>query len=130
MTTGAPENTPQPQPNTPQPPQPHRERMSLVRWAVVILFGLLFAYDLFEALANLTGVLAVVDAENAVRASVDLDLISPPWALLVVTIVLPVAGFAIAALVGRRHSATTAALVFAAGLAVVAALTASLTALA
>ncbi|MFP7759806.1 hypothetical protein [Marisediminicola sp. LYQ85] len=128
MTTGAPQSASQPE--SARPPQPQRERMSAVRWAVIVLFGLLFAYDLFGALANLTGVLAVVDAENAVRASVDLDLISPPWALLVVTIVLPVAGFAIAALVGRRHSVATAALVFAAGLAAVAALTASLTALA
>ena len=100
-----------------------------VRWwavaAIAVGFGLLYAFDLFEAISNLLGVAQL----NSIATEAGLDA-PVPWALPITTVALPPVVFLLAALLGRGHGYGMRALLFAGGLAVVAALTLSLTALA
>jgi hypothetical protein len=97
--------------------------------AVAILFGLFFAYDLFEAVTNLVELPAQIGQANEFAADNGLQPIEVPWAILVANTALPIAAFAIAWWVGRRRSIGQQVLLYAVALAVVAALTLTLTAL-
>jgi lysylphosphatidylglycerol synthetase-like protein (DUF2156 family) len=97
--------------------------------AVAILFGLFFAYDLFEAITNLVELPAQVGQANEFAGENGLQTIEVPWGILITNAVLPVAAFAVAWWVGRRRSVGHQALVFLMALAVVAALTLTLTAI-
>lgn len=109
---------------------PPRTPYGVVGAIVAGAFGLIFAYDLFEAILNLVGVVTQLNAYNVFAAQIGLDAASIPWTLLVVTIALPPVAFVLAVLLGRRQGLGMRALLFAGGLAVVAAGTLSLTALA
>lgn len=99
------------------------------RWwvtvAVAAAFGLLYAFDLFEAISNLLGVAQL----NSIATEAGIA-VPVPWVLPITTVALPPVVYLLAVLIGRRHRIGMRALVFAGGLAVVAALTLSLTALA
>lgn len=110
--------------------RPARPRSSWPVLTVTIAFGLLYVYDLFEAISNLFGVAGVVAEQNRFRASVGAALISVPWTLLIVGVAVPVVGFLLAALLGRRRSLGLRVLLFLAGLTAVAAVSLSVTALA
>lgn len=107
-----------------------RPRYGRVSTVVAALFGLIYAYDLFEAISNVVGVVTQLDAYNVFAAENGLDQASVPWILLVATLALPPVAYGVAMVLGRRHGLGMRALLFAAGLAVVAAATLSLTALA
>lgn len=107
-----------------------RTRIGWLGLAVAILFGLLYAYDLFEAISNLFGVVAQLDEYNAAASDVGLNTVAVPWFLLIANIALAPVIYAVAFVVGRRQRVGLKALIFLAGLAVVAALTLSLTAFA
>lgn len=96
---------------------------------VAILFGLLFAYDLIEAITNLVGVPAELSARNEFRVENDLAPVPVPWGVLWANAVLPVAVFLLAWWIGRRRRPGGQAVVFLVGLAVVAAYTLTFTAL-
>lgn len=96
--------------------------------ALVVAFGLLYAYDLFEAISNLVGVVSQLGEYNRAAAEVDLDQVPIPWAILLVNIVIVPVAFGVALLAGRSLSLALRALVMLAGLAVVAALSLSLAA--
>lgn len=100
-----------------------------VRWWVLILvaigFGLLYAYDLFEAIGNLLGVAQL----NGLAAEGGLDPIIP-WSLPITGVALPPVAYLAAVIIGRRRGLGVRVLLFVVGLAVVAAITLSLTALA
>jgi len=96
---------------------------------VAILFGLLFAYDLFEAITNLVELPAQIGAANEFASENGLQAIEVPWTVLIVNTVLPVAAFGAAWWAGRRLTVGAQALLFLVALAAVAALTLSLTAL-
>lgn len=98
--------------------------------AVAIAFGLLYAYDLFEAIASAVSVVAQIGGYNEFAAEMGLEATAVPWAILIANILLAPIAYTGAFLIGRRHSVPTAALVFLGGLAVVAALTMSLVAFA
>jgi hypothetical protein len=98
--------------------------------AVAIAFGLLFAYDLFEAVSNLVGVVGQIDAYNVFARENGLQIASIPWVLLIVTVALPPTLYGAAWWIGRSRGLGMRALLFVGGLAVVAAVTLSLTALA
>lgn len=104
-------------------------RITRVGVIVTALFGLLFAYDLFEAVANVVGVSGQVGAYNDFAAENGLAAASVPWAVLVADLALPPVAFVAAVLLGRRRPTGTRVLLLAAGLAVVASATLSLTAL-
>ncbi|WP_165066485.1 hypothetical protein [Marisediminicola senii] len=98
--------------------------------AVLVLFGLFYAYDLFEAISNLLGVTAQLAEYNAAAREIGLNGVEVPWALLVANIAIVPAAYGVAVLVARKRGLGALALALAVGLAVVAAVTLSLAALA
>ena len=86
-----------------------------VTLVVIVLFGLLYAYDVWEAIGNLF----LVPADYAQFMAGD----KVPWWLLWLGVALPPVVFALAVIVGRRRNVLGRALIFLVGLAVVAALT-------
>ncbi|MFC9920110.1 bacitracin resistance protein [Agromyces binzhouensis] len=78
---------------------------------LAIAFGLFFAYDAWEAVGNLVGIAGVASALGT-------TLSVTGWIVLILAILLPVALFAIAFLIGRRRSALVQAALYLAGLAV------------
>lgn len=107
---------------------PSRRHRAL-RFAVIVAFGLFYAYDLFEAISNLAAVPAQLADYNRFLIENDLTPVAVPWAILVVNLLLPVVAFAAAWVLGRGRRIRQQAVLLAVGLAVVAALTLSLTAL-
>ncbi len=99
-----------------------RGRYGWLSLVVAALFGLFYAYDVWEALGNLFN---LPTAYNALGLG---DRI--PWALLWVGVLVPPLVFAVAVFVGRRNNVFGKALIFLVGLAVVAALTLGMLALA
>jgi len=90
------------------PPPPRRTN----DWASVLIaiaFGLAFAWDLFEAIANLVGLLNYA-------AAADKRLNSFAWIILGAAIVLPPISYAIGLWIGRRRGPARLALVLFAAL--------------
>jgi len=98
---------------------------------IAVLAGLLAAYDLSEAVTNLVLVPQDVRYQNNAffdEVGVGSLAASPPWAALWANVLLPPVAYIVALLVARRRTLGRAALVFATGLAAVAAASLSLTA--
>jgi hypothetical protein len=98
-----------------------RSRSGWPTIAVAILFGIFYAYDLWEAISN------AVSLPQAFTLY-GFDGSDVPWALLVIGIVLPPLVYAVAFGLGRRRNALGTTVVFAVGLAVVAVLSLDLVA--
>lgn len=92
-----------------------RGRYGWLSLVVAALFGLFYAYDVWEAIGNLFGVPAAYQALGLG------DRV--PWWLLWVGVAIPPLAFAVAVFVGRRRNVFGKALIFLVGLAVVAGLT-------
>ncbi len=93
-------------------------RPASVGWPILVvagLVGLLYAYDLWEALSTMLALPRYYDAFG-------LDPADIPWWLLVVNLLLPAVVFALALLIGRKRNLGSRALLLGVGLAVVAAL--------
>lgn len=103
-------------------------RHRVLRFAVAILFGLLYAYDLFEAISNLIALPAQLAEYNVFLIENDLTPLAVPWAILIGNLLLPPVAYIGAWWLGRRRSILIQTLLFLVGLAVVAALTLTLTA--
>ncbi|PPH13953.1 hypothetical protein C5C36_06670 [Rathayibacter sp. AY1G1] len=63
---------------------------------VAVVFALFFAWDVWEAVGNLIGL-------RSYAASLGTDLNPTGWAVLLLGLVLPVACFVVAVLLGRRR---------------------------
>ena len=100
---------------------PARSRFAWVSIAIAIVFGILFAYDLWEALGNLFNLPVAYDALGIG------DRV--PWLLLWTGVLVPPLAFAVAVFAGRRRNVFGKALIFLMGLAVVACLTLAVLAL-
>jgi hypothetical protein len=100
-----------------------------LRFAVIIFFALLYAYDLFEGISNLVAVPAQIAEYNRFLIENDLTPVAVPWTILIANLLLPPVAFAVAWALGRRRGIRHQAIVLLTGLAVVAALTLTLTAL-
>ncbi len=100
---------------------------SWFRVAVIVLFGLFYAWDLFEAVGNLLGKLAELASVNEVRELNGFAPIDTPWGFMVANLVLPVAVFGLALLIARKRNVGVLAMVLLAGLGVVAAISLSIT---
>lgn len=88
------------------------------RWAtlaVLAVFGLFYAYDVWEAVQNIVNISAVYTAFGLQAADV-------PWWLLIVAILIPVLAFVLAYVLGRRRALLGQALILLVGLALVAVL--------
>jgi hypothetical protein len=81
--------------------------------AIAIIFGVVYAYDLWEAIAPMLDL-------PAVYAVVGLDPASVPWWLLIAGVALIPVVFAIAMFLGLRRNALEKALIFLVGLSIVA----------
>lgn len=83
--------------------------------AIVVLFGLLFAWDTWQAVSNLVALPDFYDYAGFGRENV-------PWWLLVTGVVIPVLVFAVALLLGRGRPLLVRVIVLVVGLAVASAL--------
>lgn len=104
-------------------------RHRVLHISVAIAFALFYAYDLFEAISNLVAVPAQLADYNRFLVENDLTPVAIPWTILIANLLVPVVVFAAAWALGRRRGIRHLAVLLAVGLAVVAALTLSLTAL-
>lgn len=92
--------------------------------ALLLAFGLLYSLDFWEAVSNLLLVPADVASTNEL-----LDRSDPvPWGGLIASLVLPVLVFVVAIVMGRKRTLGAKALLLAAGLALVGAVSLSITA--
>ena len=82
-----------------------------LRVALAVLFGLFFAYDVWEAVGNLVGL-------SQYAAALDTSITAVGWVLLIAAVVLPIGLFAAAFVLGRRRSLLLQAGFYLAGLAV------------
>lgn len=98
-----------------------RGRYGWLSLVVAALFGLFYAYDVWEAIGNLFG----VPAEYSALGIGD----RTPWWLLWLGVAIPPVVFALAIVIGRRRNVFGRALIFLVGLAVVAGLTLAVIAL-
>lgn len=100
------------------------------RLTVVILFALLYAYDLFEALSDTFGVAAQITKYNERATLIGLNTVAIPWGVLIANLLLPIVVFGLCLLVTRKRNVGILALTLLAGLGVVGALSLSFTVLA
>lgn len=102
------------------------KRLPWFRLAVIILFALVYAWDLFEAITDLFGVAAQITKYNENATLIGLNTIAIPWVVLIANLLLPLIVFGLAVLITRKRSAGILAIVLFAGLGVVAAVSLSL----
>ena len=77
--------------------KPAAERPGWLSWSIAVLFGLFFAYDVFEAVGNLVG---IVGTANGLAVPV----LPLGWVVLIGGLLLPIVAFAIAYRTGRGRS--------------------------
>ncbi len=121
--------TPAPAGATTPEAKPAAEPVRKLPWfrlAVIILFALVYAWDLFEAITDLFGVAAQITNYNENATLIGLNTIAIPWVVLIANLLLPLIVFGLAILITRKRSAGILAIVLFAGLGVVAAVSLSL----
>ncbi len=92
----------------PQVPKPRRYGVpSLI---IAALFGLLYAYSVWQAIGNMVNLPAFYDALGVGSKNV-------PWWLLWIGVAIPIAGYLIAFAAGRRRNVGAKAVIFILGLA-------------
>jgi len=87
----------------------------LISIIIVAAFGLLYAYDVWEAVSNLIALPVFYDAYG-------LDASYVPWWLLWTGVLIPVVVFVLAIVIGRRQSTFGRVVILVVGLSVVAGL--------
>jgi len=92
-----------------------RGRYGWLSLVVAALFGLFYAYDLWEAVSNLVALPSVYD-------EVGIGAENVPWWLLWAGVIIPILIFVLAFVLGRRQNVFAKALIFLLGLAIVAGL--------
>lgn len=90
------------------------------RLAIAIVFGLFYAYDLWEGVGNLLGLASI-----SIQYSVSIR--PAAWFVIGLGIAVPILIFVVATLLGRRHGYLTQAALYLAGLCASAATALSLT---
>jgi len=88
----------------------NRSRYGWLSLIVAALLGLLYAYDVWEAIGNMINLPAFYDALGVGSKNV-------PWWLLWIGAVIPIAVYVLAFAVGRRRNVGAKAVVFIVGLA-------------
>ncbi|TFD50485.1 bacitracin resistance protein [Cryobacterium frigoriphilum] len=82
---------------------------------VAIVFGLFYAYDLWEAVGNLVGL-------NIAAGDLDTSLGGSGWAVLIIGVLIPVVVYGVVFWLGRRRAVGVQALMYITGLCLVAVL--------
>jgi hypothetical protein len=95
--------------------EPAAPRLSRLTIATAVVFGLFYAYDVWEAFGNLLQLPQLYKANN-------LDTAAVPWALLIAGVAAPIVIYVVALLVARRQGLLGRCVILFVGLAVVAAL--------
>jgi hypothetical protein len=113
---------------TPTADAPSRKHR-ILHFAVNIFFGLFYAYDLFEGISNLVAVPAQLADYNQFLIENDITPLAVPWTILIANLLLPLVAFAAAWALGRGRRIRHQAILLLAGLAVVAAVTLTMTSL-
>lgn len=90
-----------------------RGRYGWLSLIVAALFGLFYAYDLWEAVSNMVALPGFYDAAGFGSENV-------PWWLLWIGVIIPIVIFVLAFVLGRRSNVAVKALIFFVGLAVAA----------
>jgi hypothetical protein len=116
------------QPGAAEPAPPVKRRMPWFRLTVMVLFGIVYAWDLFVAFSNFFGKLDELGRINEVRELNGFPLVETPWIPLVANLALPIVVFALGVWIARRRSVGILAVVLVAGLGVVAAVSLSIVA--
>ena len=111
-------------------PRASHGRLGWLGLAIAILFGLVYTYDLFEAISNVVGVSTQISEYNTARSKVDLAPVSTPWIVLIIDLLLAPVVYTVAFVLGRRRSPFVRTVYFLVGITVVAAVSLSLVALA
>ena len=106
----------------PEHGQPERTRTPWFRVTVIILFAVVYVWDVFVSLSNFLGALDVIRAKNEVQAANNSNLYDTPWVALIVNLVLPIVVFGLSLFLSRRRSVGILAVFLLAGLGVVAAM--------
>jgi len=99
-----------------------RGRYGWLSLVVAALFGLFYAYDVFEAVSNLIALPSFYDQAGFGSENV-------PWWILWIGVVIPIVVFIVAFVIGRRLNVGRKAVIFLLGLAVVAGLSVGVLAL-
>ncbi len=104
-----------------------RGRYGIVSAVIAIIFGLFFAYDLFEAISNFVLVIAGINHTNQISKDLGLSQSAViPWVILIPDLLIAPVVYAIAFVVGRRRGLLARAAIFLIALAAAAALILSL----
>jgi hypothetical protein len=107
---------------TPPPSAPARRATPLwLAVTIAVLFGVLYVYDVWEAVGNLVGL-------NIQAASLDVSLPGGGVVVLVLALLVPLLVFGLALWLGRRRGPLAQIVLFLTGYALVQALTLDLTA--
>ena len=114
------------EPSTAETTGAKRHKLGWLTLTIAALFGLFFAYDLWEAIENAIQLPQLY----AQLESVGLGAREVPWLLIWVGILIPPVAYGVAFLVGLRHNVLGKTLIFVLALAAVAALSLSVNALA
>lgn len=102
--------------------KPAAERPGWLSWSIAVLFGLFFAYDVFEAVGNLVGIVGTA-------SGLAVPVLPLGWVVLIGGLLLPVVAFAIAFWTGRERSLGEQAVRYLVALCVVAAISLSVLAM-
>jgi hypothetical protein len=85
----------------------HENRSVVPTWVtaiIAVVFGLVFAFYLYEAISQAISLGQYVTVQNPVLKRVGHQLLSFPWLVIGVYLLLPIVTFVLAILVGRRRS--------------------------
>ncbi len=105
-------------------------RPSWVRIAIAIVFGLLFAFYLYEAISQALQLSQYLGVQNPLLKKVGHDPLAFPWAAIVPLVLMPAVTFVLAFLLGRRRGVAVQVGLFVIALAVLSATSLSLESLA
>ena len=84
---------------------------AVIRWAILGFFGLLFAYDVWEAIGNFIGIYAQ-------GLPFGMVLTASGWVILLLAVVAPIILYVLATVLTRKKSAGVALAIFVIGLTV------------
>jgi uncharacterized membrane protein len=103
-----------------------RARLGWMTLTVAIAFGLLYAYDLWEAINNAIE----LPRQYAALETLGVDVGEVPWTLIIANMLVPVGVYLLAFVLGLRRTLFGRVVLFALGLALVAVLTLDIIAIA